>query len=159
RQNTIQAASRRLPLHSRGTSPARCGRGFWILMKAFQHYDWDLASGLLSVIIEHWHHGGLLIEEPLALGTGCNRGFGFKAFAAEIDRRRRVGNQVVVPVRIARTTGVGCDEHDAIAVTRVDQRRRVSPSRASALGCEEQQRSAGELTSDFAVVGFELLDD
>src|SRR5262249_3805398 len=103
--------------------------------------------------------GGLLIEEPLALGTGCNRGFGFKAFAAEIDRRRRVGNQVVVPVRIARTTGVGCDEHDAIAVTRVDQRRRVSPSRASALGCEEQQRSAGELTSDFAVVGFELLDD
>src|SRR5208282_616213 len=118
----------------------------------------DLARGLLLIFLEEWHLRRLLVEQALALRAGSDGGLGLETFGANLEGGSRMGQEIVVPGRIFRRARLGSDNHDPVAIARVDQRVRVSLAAPGAGSDKQQHRSAGELAADLAGIRSELLD-
>src|SRR5205814_386175 len=103
-----------------------------------ERHDRDLAlSPCLVVVVCRplLGHQRPQARSLLALGRG---GACRDMLALDLDLDGRVCLEVLVPVRVAGRSALGCDDHPAVAVVAVDQRRRAHLAALATLRREQQ---------------------
>src|SRR5262249_12348486 len=81
-----------------------------------------------------------------------------EALASDLDDDVWMCKKIVVPVGMLVRSGVGRDNHVALAVAHIAQRRHTGLSGASADGREEEQRAVGQPSTELAAIRAELHD-
>src|SRR6266508_2905328 len=133
--------------------------GLWtggmVSVETFEGDDGDLTGGALRVLGEDRRALRLTGVQPVALFALRDDRTDWESLATNLDRRARVGQQVVVPVRVGRPAVVGGDDDLPVAVRQIHERRRALCAGPGAGGGEEQQVA----TRQGAAIGAELLDN
>src|SRR5918999_5617444 len=125
----------------------------------FEDDDGDLAAGLLRVLGEAGHELLLAGPDPVTLLALSDPGALLDGVRADLDGHHRVGLEVVEPVGVGVGAALGSEDGDVVAHWLV--RHRVDPLLAGlgAARVEEEHVRAFERSSEFALVGAELVDD
>src|SRR6266436_478310 len=93
------------------------------LPDAIQGDDWNLAAGLLLILgklRQACYHLGVQALTLLPLSNHCSR---LKTLAAYLNGSGRVGNQIVVPVRVSRRSRFRSDDDKVVAIGGICQGR------------------------------------
>lgn len=100
-------------------------------------------------------------EDAIAFRTLQDDRLRFVGEDTGLDRDARIGEEIVVPVRVRRCAGARSDDQHAFAalVMRVADRGRVGRAGLGSGGGEEEQPGVLERAADLPSVGAEFLDD
>ena len=123
-----------------------------------------MITGIMRVVLR-WYSAKpgiistILVYKRVRSGSAATARPGLELFGAGFHRDQRIGQEVVVPIRVGRGAAFGGDDDETIAIADTGDRIDAFLPALCPNGMQEQQRPAGERAADFAGVGPELLDD
>src|ERR1700693_4981480 len=128
------------------------------LVNARQDDHRDLAGGLLPVVVETGVDVGVLAVKSLVLIALRHARAGVGRFATSLHGHLGVRHQVVVPRRVRGRAALGRDDHQMVAVARVDERGLANLFRLGPFGAEDQHVTALERARGRLPVRANILD-
>jgi hypothetical protein len=121
--------------------------------------DRDPADGLRLVVVRHRVGSGEALIQGPALRLVGDDGDGREGLAAHLDGRVRVGQQVVIPGRMAVGAGVAGRHDVAVAIGQVGEGHGPALAGSRAGRGQQQELHAGVVAADLPVLGPELGHD